>query len=91
MFSFFVAIHPTSRKDWGKQMANLIKPGGYLVTVIYPIVAEIDFGPPYFVRPDHYNEPLGLNFAKVLDKVPQISSPSHAGKEHLIIWKRVNI
>ena len=91
MFSFFVAIHPTSRKDWGKQMANLIKPGGYLVTVIYPIVAEIDFGPPYFVRPDHYNEPLGLNFVKVLDKVPQISSPSHTGKEHLIIWKRVNI
>ena len=89
IFSFFVAIHPTTRKDWGTQMAKLIKPGGYLVTVIYPIIAQVDFGPPYFVRPDHYDEPLGSNFVKVLDKVPEVSSPSHAGKEHLIVWKRI--
>jgi len=87
--TFFVAIHPTTRKDWGTQMAKLIKPGGYLVTVIYPIIAQVDFGPPYFVRPDHYDEPLGSNFVKVLDKVPEVSSPSHAGKEHLIVWKRI--
>ncbi|KAF8156640.1 S-adenosyl-L-methionine-dependent methyltransferase [Crassisporium funariophilum] len=87
--TFFCAIPPSLRNDWGRQMARLIKPGGYLVTIVFPIISYVETGPPYFLRPDHYDEPLGSNFVKVLDKIPDNSSESHVGKERLIVWKRV--
>jgi len=86
---FFVAIPPALRMDWGKQMAKLIKPGGHLITVVYPIDPYVETGPPYYVRQDHYVEPLGNDFSKILDKVPEESSENHKDREHLIIWKRL--
>jgi hypothetical protein len=77
------------RTDWGKQMAKLIKPGGYLITLIYPILPYVDYGPPHYVRPEHYVEPLGDSFEKVLDKIPEVSLESHVGREKLVVWKRL--
>jgi len=77
------------RVDWGKQMNKLIKPGGYLIVLAYPIREYTEEGPPYFVRPDHYTESLGPGLEKVLDKLPEVSSPRHEGKERLLVWKRV--
>jgi len=88
--TFFCAIPPSIRVDWGKQMAKLIKPGGYLITIVYPLLPYVEpTGPPYYIRPEHYEELLNSNFVKVLDKVPEKSSPSHQGKERLVIWKRL--
>ena len=70
-------------------MAALVKPGGYLITLVYPIDEFIESGPPYFVRPEHYLEPLGNDFVKVVDKIPEKSSPSHVGRERLVVWRRV--
>ena len=88
--SFFIAIPPALRADWGKQMNKLVKPGGYLITLGFMALAEYrEDGPPYFLKPDHYTEFLGAGFEKVLDKVPELSCPKHAGKERLLVWKRV--
>ncbi|KIJ95291.1 hypothetical protein K443DRAFT_683129 [Laccaria amethystina LaAM-08-1] len=87
--TFFVAIPPYLRISWGRQMAALVKPGGYLITLVYPIDEFIESGPPYFVRPEHYLEPLGSDFVKVLDKIPEKSSPNHVGRERLVVWRRV--
>jgi methyl halide transferase len=86
--SFFVAILPSMRKDWGQKIASLIKPGGYLVTLVFPIDPPQDHGPPFFVRPEHYVEVLGDGWTKVLDKVPERSSESHVNRERMIVWKR---
>jgi len=88
-YTFFVAIPPSRRNDWGQQMRSLIKPGGYLITLIFPIEPPVETGPPYFVRPEHYIEPLGDGWVKVLDKVPDVSLPSHVDKELLVVWKRI--
>jgi len=87
--TFFVAIPPAMRVEWGKQMNKLVKPGGHLITLVYPIIEYTEEGPPYFVRPDHYTESLGNGFEKILDKLPEVSSPRHEGKERLFVWKRV--
>ncbi|KAJ3535703.1 hypothetical protein NMY22_g6366 [Coprinellus aureogranulatus] len=81
---FFVAIPPCKRNDWGLEMAALIKPGGYLICIVFPIRPPTDTGPPYFVRPEHYDEPLKANFDKVYDQVPTQSCPSHKGMEHVL-------
>ena len=77
------------RPAWGEQMTKLVKPGGYLITLIYPLRPYDETGPPHYVEPEHYVPLLGANFMKVLDKVPEVSSPSHVGKERLVVWKRV--
>jgi len=70
-------------------MGRLLKPGGYLITLIFPIDPEEDGGPPYFVRIEHYVDVLGENFVKVLDKVPEISKETHVGRERVAVWQRV--
>lgn len=86
---FFVAIPPTLRRDWGRQMGTLLKPGGYLITLVFPIDPPTDAGPPYFVRVEHYAEALGENFVKIVDKVPETSSEPHVGRERIVVWQRV--
>jgi len=87
-YTFFVAIPPTRRPEWGRQMVSLVKPGGYLITLVWPIDPPTELGPPFFVRIEHYEDVLGESFVKVLDQVPKISLPNHAGKERIVVWKR---
>lgn len=89
MDRFFVAIPPSKRADWGRQMNALVKPGGFLITLIYPIDPPQKDGPPFFVRPEHYLEPLGPSWEKVVDKVPEVSLDSHVGRERLVVWKKL--
>ncbi|KAJ6499573.1 S-adenosyl-L-methionine-dependent methyltransferase [Mycena vitilis] len=88
-YTFFVAIPPFRRNEWGAQMNALIKPGGYLITLVFPLEPKSDVGPPFFVRPEHYHAPLGDGWEKVVDRVPTVSSPTHVGKEHLVVWKKL--
>ncbi|ESK88092.1 thiol methyltransferase 1 [Moniliophthora roreri MCA 2997] len=87
-YTFFVAIHPMLRSSWGSQMRSLIKPGGYLITLIWPIAPYTDQGPPYYVRPEHYPEVLGDDWEKVLDR-EDWSAEDRKGNERLIVWRRV--
>jgi hypothetical protein len=51
------------RKDWAANWARLLKPGGELLTMIYPIDPSRDVskgytGPPWPVTPELYTELL---------------------------------
>ncbi|KAF8886577.1 S-adenosyl-L-methionine-dependent methyltransferase [Infundibulicybe gibba] len=87
-YTFFVAIPVARRPEWAKQMIALIKPGGYLITLVYPIDPPTDTGPPFFVRPEHYDALLGADFSKVYDKIPTTSTETHAGKDRMVVWRR---
>ncbi|KAJ7136102.1 S-adenosyl-L-methionine-dependent methyltransferase [Mycena epipterygia] len=88
-YTFFVAIPPSRRHEWGSQMNALIKPGGYLITLVFPLDPETDVGPPWFVRPEHYLGPLGEGWEKVVDRIPAKSSDTHVGRERLVVWKKL--
>ncbi|KAJ7604260.1 S-adenosyl-L-methionine-dependent methyltransferase [Roridomyces roridus] len=88
-YTFFVAIPPSMRMDWGKQINALIKPGGYLITLVFPLDPESDAGPPFFVRPEHYLAPLGEGWEKVVDRIPTVSSPTHVDRERIIVWRKL--
>jgi methyl halide transferase len=83
-----VAIHPSLRDDWGRQMNALIKPGGYLIALVYPLDPETNTGPPFYVRLEHYVKVLGECWEKVFDAVPAVSIPSHLGRERLVVWRK---
>lgn len=89
---FFVAIPPAKRPDWGRQMTKLVKPGGYLITLVFPIVPYKDFGPPFYVRTEHYDKVLGEGWEKVLDIVPEVTAeslPDHVGTERIIVRRKL--
>ncbi|EDQ86113.1 uncharacterized protein MONBRDRAFT_11246 [Monosiga brevicollis MX1] len=45
-YTFLCALHPDSHQAWARQMRALLRPGGLLVTVIFPIVDK-EGGPPF--------------------------------------------
>lgn len=76
------------RNDWGHKITELIKPGGYLVALIFPLDSPSDRGPPFFVQLEHYLEVLGQGWEMIVDEVPKTSYKTHVGRERLVVWKR---
>jgi hypothetical protein len=71
-------------------MSALVKRGGFLIALIFPLDPPQDRGPPFYVQPEHYTESLGSqNWEKIIDKVPENSSEAHIGRERLIVWKKL--
>ncbi|KIK64388.1 hypothetical protein GYMLUDRAFT_39937 [Collybiopsis luxurians FD-317 M1] len=90
-YTFFVAIPPSRRSDWGSQMNTLIKPGGYLVTLMFPQhPAPYSGGPPFYSNFASYEEVLGNGWEVVLDRIPDEATltESHKGKDRIVVWKR---
>jgi len=88
-YTFFVAIPPEMRPAWAKQMNKLVKPGGYLISLVYPMDPLVETGPPYYVRPNHLVEELGEGWEKLIDEVPENSTEAHKGRESLLVLKRL--
>jgi hypothetical protein len=85
---FFVALPPSRRNEWAAKMGELIRPGGYLIALVFPIDPKTDVGPPFYVRPEHFDELLSSNFEKVVDRVPETSLEGHKGRERVLVWRR---
>ena len=71
-------------------MSKLVRPGGHLVTLIYPVM-EKEGGPPFQVKVEDIEAIILKNgFHKVhLEPVPkEMSFPDRGGKEFIGIWKK---
>ncbi|TBU55406.1 S-adenosyl-L-methionine-dependent methyltransferase, partial [Dichomitus squalens] len=88
-YTFFVAIPPARRGHWGRQMAAIVKSGGILITLIFPIDDDAQTGPPYYARPQHYNEVLGEGLEFLLDKVREHALESHKGRERIMVNRKL--
>jgi methyl halide transferase len=95
-YTFFCAIHPSLRSQWGQQMAKLLHPTmGRLLTIIFPILPMADpmLGPPYPVSFEDYRMVLEPNGIYPEERGPYPSSlsvPSRTGKELICFWKFKN-
>ncbi|KAJ3930592.1 MAG: thiol methyltransferase 1 [Lentinula lateritia] len=97
-YTFFVAIPPSKRSLWGSQINSLIKPGGYLITLMFPHVPVHDpqpyaAGPPFYSNFTSYEEVLrvgGSEWEVVLNKIPDDDTllDVHKGKDRIVVWKR---
>ena len=56
--SFFCAMDPEMRNQWGDAWAHWLKPGGVLVTLMFPVEEEGRQGPPWPVPTDLYHKYL---------------------------------
>ena len=56
------ALHPSLRNDWARTWNKVMKSGGYLIALEYPIRPDDKTGPPWPVSPQIYADlliPLG--------------------------------
>ncbi|GAA5846392.1 hypothetical protein JCM5353_000477 [Sporobolomyces roseus] len=87
-FTFFCAIPPTWRQKWGDRYAEVVRKGGVLITLQYPIDGDREGGPPYSVSEGAYDEALSSNFEKVYCETPTKQSEGHEGREKMVVWRR---
>ncbi|KAL1706503.1 S-adenosyl-L-methionine-dependent methyltransferase [Schizophyllum commune] len=89
-YTFFVAIPPKRRAEWGRQMTALMRKNGLLLALVYPLQErDKGWGPPWFVRPEHYKEVLRAeDWELVFDEMPRTSEGDHVGRERMMVWRR---
>ena len=88
------AMHPSQRRDWATTWAGLIKSGGTLATLIYPVdpARDPDVGPPFPVRPELYQTllpPAGFKCISIEAVPGELSHTNRAGKEYMGLWQRL--
>eukprot|EP00835_Amoeboradix_gromovi_P007030 NODE_1005_length_2315_cov_0.087094.p1 type:complete len:202 gc:universal NODE_1005_length_2315_cov_0.087094:877-272(-) len=84
-YTFFCALPIELRSLWGSKMAELIKPRGTLVTLIFPIDNH-QGGPPFSVVPQDYVNVLSQFQLKSLSDCT--SHKPRQGREKMGIWIR---
>ena len=59
-YTFLCALHPSMRKDWATAWGKHLKPGGELITLIFPVDPSREGveGPPWPVTPELYKDLL---------------------------------
>ncbi|GJN87369.1 hypothetical protein Rhopal_000318-T1 [Rhodotorula paludigena] len=87
-YTFYCALPPSMRKQWGARYAEVIRPGGILVCLAFPLDGEREGGPPYSVSEEAYDADLLGSFTKVYSKEPKASAPGREGREKMLVYQR---
>ena len=61
-YTFLCAIPPRLRSRWAERYAELIRPGGVLITLQWPLDGDRQGGPPYSLSPKIYDDLLLKHF-----------------------------
>lgn len=80
-YTFMCALEPSIRGQWAQKMADLVAPGGLLLTLIFPI-CEKEGGPPFKVSLEVYREllePVGFECRELDLLPPELSHPGRDG------------
>jgi hypothetical protein len=81
-YTFFCALEPTLRVEWAHKMFALLKRGGELCTLMYPIMPR-EGGPPYEVSlADYQTVLLQAGFKEVHIDIMLPDELCHAGREN---------
>ncbi|KAM7489354.1 hypothetical protein LguiB_026838 [Lonicera macranthoides] len=87
-YTFFCAIEPDMRSAWASRIRDLLKPGGELITLMFPISDHVG-GPPYKVSVADYEEvlqPIGFKAISIVEN--KLAIGPRKGREKLGRWKK---
>lgn len=85
-YTFFCAIDPSLRERYVKAAAGLLRPGGWLVGLFFPLSTDKP-GPPFVVSEDEVRKLFAPYFEITIEK-PQESVKPRAGREFLALFRR---
>ena len=86
----FCAINPDNRKKYHNLVSNLLKPGGLIIGLWYPLDKKLsDGGPAFGVSENEIKMLFNHGWEILEERFPENSVEARAGREKLIIFKRV--
>ncbi len=93
-YTFLCAMLPSMRAEWSVSWHRILKKGGLLVTLIFPVDQDMErVGPPWPVNPELYKDLLlknGQFELRSLEKIPdEQSHQGRAGREYIAVWERL--
>lgn len=87
----FCAIPLDSRDAYVQAMADTIKPGGFLLGIFFiETDMPLDQGPPFKASIDTIKQHFFKHFNLEYQIAPTTSYPGREGKEHLMLFRRLN-
>jgi methyl halide transferase len=87
-YTFLCAMQLHKRNDWANRMKELIKPGGMLMTLMFPLQDhDLEKGPPFPLSVETYYDLLRDGFKLESLEVCR-SPPKRQGREKLAVWIR---
>jgi hypothetical protein len=88
-YTFFCAIEPERRREWGAKVDSLLAPEAELLTLVFPTddIHDRD-GPPYTMSIDLYQSALGPKWKPHVVREVEESHSGREGLEKLVRWKR---
>ncbi|MEZ6196852.1 MAG: hypothetical protein R3F20_14180 [Planctomycetota bacterium] len=87
--TFFCAIPPERRADWGAAAGRLLAPGGRLAALVFPVGKPAEEGgPPFGLTVADMSAALGERFELVLDEEVIDRAESRGRAERFAIWRR---
>ncbi|ORZ29359.1 S-adenosyl-L-methionine-dependent methyltransferase [Catenaria anguillulae PL171] len=90
-YTFLCALPHTMRDDWARRVTELVKPGGTLITLMYPLddTRPVDDGPPFPQSVARYRELLAGKFGWIEVEMSDCESfPARAGREKVAVWRK---
>ncbi len=91
-YTFFCALDPDRRGEWGVTMTRLVKPSGLLATLLFPFEDPISDrpGPPWPINTALVRSFIGDTFEAVEVADVDRSHAGREGRERLALWRRRN-
>jgi methyl halide transferase len=94
--TFLCALSPTDRRRWAAQTARLLRSGGMLITLMWPlypdsVALDLSRGPPFALSKAVYAELLtsvGFVLESLVDIAPADMIPGRTGVEAIATWRR---
>ena len=87
-YTFLCALQPHLRSPWSESMHALVRPGGLLMTLIFPI-GDYEGGPPFAVSVELYQSLLSSGFTLIHGPcVSEKTVKSRQGRELVAVWQR---
>ena len=87
----FCAIHPSRRKEYETLVKAILKPGGKLIGLWFPLDKQLDEGgPPYGTTIDEVKSVFNIGWEVEKEGFQDLSIEPRKGREKLIIFKTIN-
>jgi SAM-dependent methyltransferase len=83
-YTCFCAIDPARRPEYVEVLAEILKPGGWLLACFFPMGERVG-GPPFAVSEAEVRELVAARFELVEDYVPFASPEGRQGREWMVL------
>jgi SAM-dependent methyltransferase len=85
----FCAIHPSRRQEYERMVHDILKPGGRIIGLWFPLDKELDEeGPAWGTTVEEVKRIFGKRWTVEREEWPALSIEPRKGREKLIIFKK---